>query len=99
MRRVPHSRLLVSSVFETRTLQGELSFANTVEQFDPGNGGRSAIRISEAEHRSSPGFDAAVILFDQNVQVFRRSQRDVLPCLAFSWYLALQDVMQRSHPR
>jgi hypothetical protein len=53
------------------TPQGELSFANTAEQFDAGDGGSCAIKVFEAEHRSGPGFDTAAILFDQIVQVFR----------------------------
>jgi hypothetical protein len=61
-------------VLDTETRQGELSFANTVEQFDPGNGGSCAIKVLEAEHRPCSGFNPPVILFDQIVQVFRRSQ-------------------------
>jgi hypothetical protein len=70
------------------TPQSELSFANTVEQFDPGNGGSCAIKVLEAEHRPCAGFNTAVILFDQIVQVFRRSQLGVLPCLVFLCHLA-----------
>jgi hypothetical protein len=53
------------------TPEGELSFANTAEQFDSSDGGCCAIKVFEAEHRSGPGFDTAVILFDQIVQVLR----------------------------
>ena len=77
-----------SLVFETETSQGELPFANTVEQFDAGDGRSCAIKVLEAEHRSGPGFDTTVIRFDQIVQVFRRSQLGVLPCLVFLCHLA-----------
>jgi hypothetical protein len=33
-------------------------------------------------------FNTPVILFDQIIQVFRRSQLGVLPCLVFIWHLA-----------
>jgi hypothetical protein len=68
--------------------QGELSFANTSEQFDSSDCGCCAIKVFEAEHRSSPKFDTAAILFDQIVKVFRRSQLGVIPRLVFPWHLA-----------
>ena len=84
MRRVPLSPDCRGNlVLGTETPQGELSFANTAEQFDSSDGGCCAIKVSDAEHRSGPGFDTAVILFDQIVQVFRRSQLGVIPCLVF----------------
>jgi hypothetical protein len=60
-----------SSAPEMKTPKGESSFANTAEQFDSSDGGCCAIKVFEAEHRSGPGFDTAMILFDQIVQVFR----------------------------
>ena len=60
-----------SLVLEMETPQVELSFANTVEQFDTGDGGCCAIKVLEAEHRPCSGFNTAVILFDEIVQVLR----------------------------
>jgi hypothetical protein len=54
-------------VLETETPQGELAFANTAEQFDASDGGSCAIKVLEAEHRPSSGFNTSVILFDQIV--------------------------------
>ena len=84
--RIPDCR--DSLVLETETSQGELPFANSVEQFDPDNGGSCAIKVLEAEHRPRSGFDSAVILFDQIVQVFRRSQLGMLPSIVFRWHLS-----------
>src|ERR1017187_9856208 len=84
--RIPDCRGIL--VFEMETSQGELSFANTTEQFDAGDGDSCAIKVLKAEHRTCSGFNAPVILLDQIVQVFRRSQLGVLPCLVFPWHLA-----------
>jgi hypothetical protein len=51
-----------------------LTFANTVEQFDAGDGNGGVVEVLEAEHGPGSGLDAPMILFDQIVQVFRRSQ-------------------------
>jgi hypothetical protein len=45
-------------VLETETPQGELAFANTAEQFDASDGGSCAIKVLEAEHRPSSGFNS-----------------------------------------
>ena len=55
--------------FETEPAKGELSFANTADHLDSGDGGCCAPKVFEAEHRSSSGFDTAVILLDQVVQI------------------------------
>jgi hypothetical protein len=55
-----------------------LSFANTTEQFDAGDGRGCTIEVLEAKHRPGSGFNTSVILFDQIIQVFRRSQLGVL---------------------
>jgi hypothetical protein len=47
---------------------------NTTEQFDAGNGDGSRCEGLEAEHRPGSALDTAVILFNQVVQVFGRSQ-------------------------
>lgn len=75
-------------VLETEPPQGELLFTNTAEQFDAGDGGSCVIKVLEAEHRPCSGFNAPAVLFDQIVQVFRRSQLGVLPCVVFAWHLA-----------
>jgi hypothetical protein len=79
-------------VLESETPQGELSFANTVKQFDPGNGCSCAIKVLEAEHRPCAGFNPPVILFYQIVQVFRRSQLGMLPSIVFPWHFAHRSV-------
>src|ERR1035438_10134525 len=84
--RIPDCR--DSVVLGTETPQGELFFTNAAEQFDAGDGGSCAIKVLEAEHRPCSGFNTPVILFDQIVQVFRRSQLGVLPCLVIFWHLA-----------
>src|ERR1022692_1987236 len=84
--RIPDCR--DSVVLGTETPQGELFFTNAAEQFDAGDGGSCAIKVLKAEHRTCSGFNTPVILFDQIVQVFRRSQLGVIPCLVFPWHLA-----------
>jgi hypothetical protein len=59
-----------SLALEMETSEGELFLANGAGQFDFSDGGCCAIKIFEAEHRSGPGFDTAVIVFDQIVNVF-----------------------------
>jgi hypothetical protein len=66
-------------------MQGKLTFANTVEQFDAGNCDGGVVEVLEAEHGPGSGLDTPMILFDQIVQVFRRSQLGAPPCLVFVW--------------
>src|ERR1035438_6457581 len=88
--RIPDCRC--SLVLETETPQDELSFTNTAEQFDAGDGRGRTIKVLEAEHRTCSGFNPPVILLDQIVQVFRRSQLGVLPFLVFPSHLAHRSV-------
>ena len=60
-----------SLVFQMETPLDELAFANTAGQFNSSQGGCCAIKVLEAEHRSSPRSDTAEILFDQIVKVSR----------------------------
>ena len=62
-------------------MQGKLTFANTVEQFDACDCDGGVVEVLEAEHGPGSGLDTSMILFDQIVQVFRRSQLGALPCL------------------
>jgi hypothetical protein len=80
--------------------QGELSFANTAEQFDSSDGGCCAIEIFEAEHWSGPGFDTTVILFDQIVQIISTISTwcASMPRLPLPSRAQL-GMMQRNHPR
>jgi hypothetical protein len=66
-------------------MQAKLTFANTVEQFDAGDCDGGVVEVLEAEHGPGSGPDTPMILFDQIVQVFRRSQFGALPCLVFVW--------------
>src|ERR1035437_1871450 len=68
-----------SLIFEAKTTEGELSFVNTTEQFHSGNGDCSRGEALEPEHGAGSGLDAAMILFDQIIQILRRAQ----PCA--SW--------------
>jgi hypothetical protein len=52
-------------VFETSAVQGKLTSANTVEQFDAGNCDGGVVEVLEAEHGPRPGLDTPMILFDQ----------------------------------
>ncbi len=61
--RIPSCRYRL--VLEAETSEGELSFANTAEQFNTGDGGSCTIKVLEAEHRPCSGFNPPVILFDQ----------------------------------
>jgi hypothetical protein len=84
--RIPDCR--DSLVLETETSQGELPISNSVEQFDSDNGASCAIKVLEDEHLPSLGFDSTVIMFDQIVQVIRRSQLGMPPSIVFLWHLS-----------
>ena len=66
-------------------MQGKLTFANTVEQFDAGNCDGGVVEVLEAEDGPDSGLNTPMILLDQIVQVFRRSQLGAPPCLVFVW--------------
>jgi hypothetical protein len=66
-------------------MQGKLTFANTVEQFDAADCDGGVVEVLETEHGTGSGLDTPMILFDQIVQVFRRSQLGAFPCLVFVW--------------
>ena len=57
-----------------RATQGELPLVDAPEQFYAGDCCAGRCEILEAEHRSGSGLDAAMILLDQVVQVFRAAQ-------------------------
>jgi hypothetical protein len=57
-------------IFELESTECELSFANTVKQFDSGNGDGGGVEVLETEHGTSSGFDAAVVLFNQLFRYF-----------------------------
>src|SRR5579859_1139368 len=61
--------------------------ADAAEQFDAGDCRGRTIIVLEAEHGPGLEFDPSVVLLDQVVQVFRRSQFGVLPCLIFIRHL------------
>jgi hypothetical protein len=61
-------------------MRDKLTFANTVEEFDAGNCDGDVVEVPAAEHGPGSGLDTPMILFDQSVQVFRRSQFGALPC-------------------
>ena len=67
--RVPDSRR--TSIFETQSAEVELALVDAMEQFDPGDGDRGRPEPFETEHRTNAKFHAAVVLFDQVVQIFR----------------------------
>jgi hypothetical protein len=69
-------------------MKRELVLANTAEQFDACDSSGRAIIVFEAEHGPGPELNPSMILLNQVVQVFRRSQFGVLPCLAFVRHLA-----------
>jgi hypothetical protein len=45
-------------------MQGKLTFANTVEQFDAGDRDGGVVEVFEAEHGPGSGLDTPMILFD-----------------------------------
>jgi hypothetical protein len=61
-------------IFELESTECELSLADTVKQFDSGKGDGGGVEVLEAENGTSSGFDAAVVLFNQIVQILRRAQ-------------------------
>ena len=58
-----------SLTFEPQSIQGELIFVETAEQFYPGDRGRGRFEALVACHRPGSRPDAAVILLDQVVQI------------------------------
>jgi NAD(P)-dependent dehydrogenase (short-subunit alcohol dehydrogenase family) len=55
-----------SLIFELKSTECELSLADTVKQFDSRKGDGSGVEVLETEHGTSSGFDAAMVLFNQN---------------------------------
>jgi len=55
--------------FEPQSIQGELIFVDTAEQFYASDRDSGRFEGLEAKHGTSSGFDAAVILLDQVVQI------------------------------
>jgi hypothetical protein len=51
-------------------MQGELTFANTAEQFDTGDCDGGVVEVLEAEHGTGSGLDTPMILFDQMLGYF-----------------------------
>jgi hypothetical protein len=43
--------------------------ANTAKQFDPGKGDGGGVEVLETEHGTSSGFDAAMVRFNQIVNL------------------------------
>src|SRR5882757_10160761 len=68
--RIPECRR--GLVFEAEAAEEELILVNTTKQFHSGNGDRSRGEVLESEHGAGSGLDAAVVLFDQVVQILRR---------------------------
>ena len=55
--------------FEPQSLQGELIFVDTAEQFYASDRDSGRFEVLEAKHRPGSRLDAAVILLDQVVQI------------------------------
>ena len=51
----------------------ELTFPDSMHEFNAGDGDRGALKALQSEHWTQTKFDRPVILFDQIVQIFRRS--------------------------
>src|ERR1700709_680203 len=58
-----------SLTFEPQSIQGELIFVDTAEQFYASDRDRGRFEVLEAQHRPGSRLDAAVILLDQVVQI------------------------------
>ena len=63
-----------SSALNTETPQAELSLTNTVHQLNAGNRDGGVAKLLESQHRSDALLDAAVVLFNQVIEIFRRTQ-------------------------
>ena len=51
----------------------ELTFPDPVQEFDPGDGDRGVSELLQTEHGTQAKLDRAMILFNEVVQIFRRS--------------------------
>jgi hypothetical protein len=58
-----------SLTFERQSIQGELIFVDTVEQFYASDRDSGRFEVLEAKHRPGSRLDAAVILLYQVVQI------------------------------
>ena len=56
-----------SLTFEPQSIQGELLFVDTAEQFYPSDRDSGRLEVLEAKHRPGSRLDTAVILLDQVV--------------------------------
>ena len=58
----------------TKTPQAELSLTDAVHQFDAGDRDHRVAESLEPQHYSNALLDAAVVLLNQVIEVFRRTQ-------------------------
>jgi len=65
-------------VFESELAECELSFVYAAKKFNAGDHVGRGCKALEAEHRTSPGLDATMILLDQIAQILERSQLQTL---------------------
>jgi len=61
-------------VFEVERTERELPFVNTTKQFHSGDRNCRAGEVLEPKHRARSLLDAAMILFNQIIQILRRAQ-------------------------
>src|ERR1700730_17811812 len=59
-------------VFDAKLVELELTLSDPVHEFDAGDRRRGSSKPLEAEHRTKPQLDRAMVLFNQIVDVFGR---------------------------
>ena len=62
-----------SSALNSKTPQAELSLTDAVHQFDAGDRDHRVAELLEPQHYSNALLDAAVVLLNQVIEVFRRN--------------------------
>lgn len=68
------------SIRHPQSSQSELSLPDPVHEFDSRDRNRRISKPFESQHRTQSKFDGSMILFNQIVQIFRRSQlRSIAP--------------------
>ncbi len=62
-----------AAVFDVKRAEFELTFPDPVHEFDPGDGDRGVSEPLQTEHGAQAKLDRPMILFNEVVQIFRRS--------------------------
>lgn len=81
-----------NEILEVELREVKLTFASSLHQFDARQRNRCAPETFETKHDICPALDVAMVLFDQIIEVFRRSNLCIFTQQAFFLHLTHRGV-------